>query len=233
MSPRVLLFFLILTFDVYAQQIGEINLVRPTQETQKIMAPDVGLDGCDSPRYTHSDGVIVNTERKSKLQLELTLPKRTFHPGEIVDSQVVLRNVGMDALVIPWSVDPQVAKRPGNVTQHEYEIGSFELELRGAGKMRIPLESESESNFLYSSELNSTSGLRVEPGQWITAKFRFVMEQKRILSVILPMKAGKMEISVQWRQTRHTWKRDGCSVQAGYYNYEYQTDAKPIGIEME
>jgi len=74
--------------------------------------------------------------------------------------------------------------------------------------------------------------LRVEPGQWITANLKFLLEEKQILSVLLPVKPGKAEIGVQWRQARYTWKRDGCAVQTGYFNYDYQQDTKAVGIEI-
>jgi hypothetical protein len=228
-----LLSWCLLTLSVaHCQQIGNADLIRPKPHSQEVQPQNLGLDGCDFPHYTNSDGVIVDTERRSKIKLELTLSKKTFRPGETVDGQVLMRNVGTDAIVIPWNPNSQLANRPSNVTQHEYEIGWFELELKGKGTLKIPLESESVSMFLYSSESDSRSTLRVEPGQWITAKLKFLLEEKQILSVLLPVKPGKAEIGVQWRQARYTWKRDGCAVQTGYFNYDYQQDTKAVGIEI-
>src|SRR5207245_7030281 len=108
----------------------------------------------------------------------------------------LMRNVGLDAVVIPWSSDPQVSKRQSGVVQHAYEMGWFELELTGVGKTKVPLESESESSLLYSSQSNSKSSLRIEPGQWVIAKFKFLLEERQNLSVLLPLKAGKAKINV-------------------------------------
>ena len=160
------------------------------------------------------------------------LSKETFERGEIIDGQILMQNVGLDAVVIPWSSDPQVSNRPSGAVQHEYEMGWFELELRGTGKIRVPLESESESSFLYSSDSNSKSSLRIESGQWVIAKFKFLVEEKQKLSAFLTLKTGKGEINARWRQARYTWQRDGCTVETGYFNYDYQEDAKPVSIEV-
>ena len=231
MKRKVLLFRMaMLSIDVYGQQIAEIDLVSyklPKYETQSM-----DLDGCSTPFYPHSDGVIVDTERRSKLKLELTLSKETVHRGEIVNAQILMQNVGLDAIVIPWSLDPEIRKHPSGTVQHEYELGWFELELKGRGKIRIPLESESESAFLNSSESNPQSRLRLEPGQWVTAKIRFVLKEKEKLSVLEPVKSGTNEISVRWRQARYTWRRDGCTIETGYFSYDYEQDTRPLGIEI-
>jgi len=230
MKRKALLFCLaVLCVDLRAQQIADVDLRHKPDKTKHESA-DIGLDGCDFPHYTHSDGVIVSTDRRSKLKVELMLSKETFERGEIIDGQVLVQNVGLDAIVIPWSSDPQISERPNGAVQYEYEMGWFELKLGGAAKIRV--ESESESSFLYSSELNSKSTLRIEPGQWLIAKVKFVLDEKQTSSVLTPLKRGKAEIGVQWRQARYTWHRDGCAVQTGYFNYDYQQDAKPISIEI-
>jgi len=40
-----------------------------------------------------------------------------------------MRNVGSEAVVIPWSVDPEILIPSPDAVQHEYELGWFELEL--------------------------------------------------------------------------------------------------------
>src|SRR5437660_6645393 len=94
MKNRVLLFCLmLLSIDVYGQQIAEIDLVAH-QPPKKLgtQISDMALAGCESPFYNHSDGAIVKTEARSKLRLELTLAKQAFHRGEIVDANVLMRN---------------------------------------------------------------------------------------------------------------------------------------------
>jgi|ERR1700674_240752 hypothetical protein len=233
MKRKTLLFCLaVFAVDLRAQQVAEIDLARHKPDKTEAQSVDVGLDGCGFPHYKNSDGVIVNADGRSKLKVELTLPKEQFERGEIADGQVLMQNVGPDAILIPWSSDPQVSNRPRGAIQHEYEVGWFELELKGAGNVSVPLESESESIFLYSSDSNSRSSLRIEPGQWVIAKFKFLLEEKQKLSVSLPLKPGKAEISVKWRQARYTWHRDGCAVETGYFNYDLHQDAKPVSIEI-
>ena len=233
MKKKALLFCLaVFTVDLRAQQIAEIDLARHKPDKTDAQSADVGLDGCDFPHYSNSDGVIVNTDRKSKLKVELTLPKEAFERGDLVDSQVLMQNLGLDAIVIPWNSDPQIRNRPRGAIQHEYEMGWFEIEWRGAGKVSVPLELESEATSLYSSDSKSQSSLRIEPGQWVIFKFKFLLEEKQKLSVLLPLKPGKAEIIVKWRQARYTWHRLGCAVETGYFNYDRYQDAKPVSIEI-
>src|SRR5882672_3648046 len=77
-------------------------------------------------------------------------------------------------------------------------------------RREVPLESGSQTFFLGSSESNPKGKLRLEPGQWITAKIRFAMDEKRNLSVLLQIQPGKPELRAHWRQARYTWHRDGA-----------------------
>jgi hypothetical protein len=38
--------------------------------------------------------------------------------------------------------------------------------------------------------------------------------------------------ATHWRQARYTWHRDGCTVETGYFSYDYQEDASPVSIEI-
>jgi len=215
MKRKVLLFCLAVTVDLSAQQIAEIDLARHKPEKIEAQSADVGLAGCDLPHYTNSDGVILNGDSRTSLKVELTLPKETFKPGEIVDGQLLMQNVGFGPIVIPWGSDPKVINRPRDALYHECERGWLDVELKGAAKLSVPLESESESTSLYSSEPVSFRILQIEPGQWVIVRFKFLLEEKRQLSASLPLKPGKAEISVEWRQARYTWQRDGCAVETG------------------
>jgi hypothetical protein len=232
-SRLFLLSWVMLSVSLHGQQVSEIDLVAHDVPNQVASAnSDTALTGCESPFYNHSDGAIVKAEGRPKLSLELALAKQTIHRGETVDGQVLLRNVGSEAVVIPWSVDPEIRKHPPDVAQHEYELGWFELELIAKNKQVVPLESESQIFSLGSSESDPESKLRLEPGQWVTAKIRFAIVEKRKLSVLLPIKPGQAEISAQWRQARYTWHRNGCTVETGYFSYDYQENARPVSIEI-
>jgi hypothetical protein len=232
-SRLLLLSWVMLSVFLYGQQVAQIDLVAHQIPEQVASAnSDTVLAGCESPSYKHSDGAILETEGRPKLTLEVALAKQIVHQGETVDAQVLMRNIGSEAVVIPWSVDPEIRKHSPDAVQHEYELGWFELELVAKNRRGVPLESESQTFFLGSSESNPQSKLRLEPGQWVTAKIRFAIDEKRHLSVLLPIKPGKAEVSAHWRQARYTWHRDGCTVETGYFSYDYQEDARPVSIEI-
>ena len=143
-----------------------------------------------------------------------------------------MHNVGRNVVVIPWSLDPEVRKRPRGAIQYEYELGWFELELKAKRRSPVPLESESYSVVLGSSKSNPESSLRLQPGQWVTAKIRFAIEEIRNSSIASPIKPGVAEIGAHWRQGLYTWDQDGCTLKTGYYKYAYEEATHPASIEI-
>jgi hypothetical protein len=232
-SKLLLPSWVMLSVFLHGQQVAQIDLVAHQIPKQVASAnSDTALAGCESPSYKHSDGAVLKTEGRPRLTLEVSPAKQIVHQGETVDAQVLMRNVGSEAVVIPWSVDPEIRKHLPDAVQHDYELGWFELELLAMNGRGVPLESESQTFPLGSSESNPQSKLRLEPGQWVTAKIRFAIDEKRNLSVLLPIKPGKAEVSAHWRQARYTWRRDGCTVETGYFSYDYKENASPVSIEI-
>ena len=233
-STILLCLVAVLSTRVHCQQIAELDLGRQPSDTADAREVNVMPAGCGVAPAVHGDGVIVNTgpNKGSKLKIEVTLPKNTFEHGETVQSSILIRNVGTDAIVIPWSLDSNVSIRPKDVSQFAYDMGWFELNLKDPGKKEVPLDAESQSHFLYGSVSAPGSSLRINPGEWVTLKLRFLLDQRRTSSVLVPIKTGDATIEVAWRQARFEWKADGCAVQTGYFTYQFQEDAKPIKIKV-
>jgi hypothetical protein len=65
---------------MYGQQIGELDLGRHQSDSAEVRQVKVMPVGCGVAPAVHGDGVIVNPDpnKKSKLKIELTLPKDTF-----------------------------------------------------------------------------------------------------------------------------------------------------------
>jgi hypothetical protein len=223
-----------LSTRIHCQQIGELDLGRQPRDPAEAREVNVMPVGCGVAPTVHGDGVIVNTDpdKRSKLKIELTLPKDKFKQGETVKSSILIQNVGTDAIVIPWSPDSNVSIRPKDVLSYAYDMGWLEPRLKGAGKIETPLESESQSHFLYSSVSTPGSSLSINPGEWVILKLRFLIDERRTSSVSVPIKTGDANIEVTWRQARFEWQADGCAVKTGYFSYEYQEDAKPIKIKV-
>lgn len=223
-----------LSIRIHCQQIGELNLGRQPHDPAEAREVNVMPVGCAEAPTVHGDGVIVNSDpnKRSKLKIELTLAKDTFKQGETVESSVLIQNVSADAIVIPWSLDSNVSIRPRDVSQYAYDMGWFEVKLKGAPKIEAPLESESQSHFLYGSVSTPNSSLTINPGEWVVLKLRFLIAQRRTSSVLVPIKTGDANIEVAWRQARFEWEADGCTVKTGYFSYDYQENAKPINIKV-
>jgi len=216
----LLLVLAILSADVRAQQVAEINLARPhAVGPDTYNDADIAPEGCESPHYKDSDGLIKH--RKSKFKVELALSKTSFERGETLQATILMKNIGSDAVVIPWVADSRLSIRPAGTVQYDYEVGWFDVELSTPQK-GVPLELKSVSTSLYSSPSVPESSLRIEPGQWVVVKFIFVIEKKRILSEGLPIDTGSAVIRAEWRQVRFTWRRHGCTVNMGYFNHRYQ-----------
>jgi len=226
-----LLLLAALSVGLRGQQIAEINLVRPKAIGPGSYNADVVPEGCRHPRYKDSQTVI--THRDSKLKIELVLSnKNEIDRNGTLQGTILMKNVGTGPVVIPWSSNPDVSKRPRDILRHEYEQGWFDAELTGSSKIKVPLETESVSMFLYSSPTVPGSTLTLEPGQWIVATASFVIAERRRCCERLPIETGKAAIKVEWRQVRYTWERSGCTVKTGYFNYGYQEDQNVVGVDV-
>jgi hypothetical protein len=232
MKNLVLLLFLsIPSTSLCGQQIAETDLARSTSSAPSIYDSDVVPEGCKSPHYTNSDGELGHPKLALSVELKL-LKEPKLRVAETVQAIVLLRNTGHETIEIPWNSDPLTQREASGIMRHEYEEGFFEIELHGLGKMSVPLEIESVSMPLYSALSVPGSSLRIEPGQWITAKLSFVLEEDRKLSVMLPIEAGSAELRAEWRQVRFTWNASGCEVRHRYYSHRYREERKAVGVEV-
>jgi len=151
--------------------------------------------------------------------------------GSKIESEIIMQNAGSATILLPWSTDPVTSKLVAGSSLNVYETGYFELELKKNG-LTIPLESESESGFLYGANWGPESTLRLEPGQWIVAKFNFRLAQRQKLSVLFKRDLGKGTINVTWRQIRFTSNWITCNHQTGYHPYIYSEDVKPLDVNI-
>lgn len=213
------------------QKIADIDLTQPPPSVRLHQAGIVPKE-CGAPEYVNSDGAIVSSKGRFQLIPQLMiLNGKTFRLGDRVKGEVLMRNIGPDAVEIPWTVDPQISIPRVGSLQHDYDLGRFEVEIKNQHAAGIRLESESVSSFLYSSPSPGTS-LRLEPGQWIVARFDFILEADYKSSVGRHLRSGKADIVLRWRQALDTWRRESCKIETGYYNYDYGAEAKPVFLSF-
>jgi|SRR5580704_2610515 hypothetical protein len=230
MRRTVVYLVVALSLNAHSQKIDEIDLTRPSP-AGPMLHSDVLPKECLSPEFTTSNGAIVTSVKHPSLEIQLTiLNEKAFAIGDRVKAEVVMKNVGDDPFDIPWTFDPNVVAPDANSLQNEYEEGWFEVELKG--KPPIRLESESVSGYLYGSLTKSGTTLHLEPGQWIVAKFDFLMEQDSKMSALFHIGAGANDVLAHWRQVKHGWRRDGCKMESSYYSYDYAEETKPASIKV-
>ena len=231
MKTSVVAWFVValVAHQLAAQEVARVDLTR-NKAVDLAEPSDNAPDGCAvaSAKGTQESIRIDN----AKLQLEMSVPAgTTFTWGSKVESEIRMRNVGSTTVLIPWTTDPVAGKLVAGSSLNVYERGYFEVELKKNG-LTIPLESESESGFLYGANWAPENTLRLEPGQWIVAKFNFRLEQQRTLSALFKRDPGKGTINVSWHQIRFTANWVACSHQTGYYPYIYTEDAKPLDVNI-
>jgi hypothetical protein len=172
---KTLGFLLLVTagWNVYGQKIADIdprNPRPPLDRSSKMWyRRSVELQNTSIP-----NGAVVSSKRRLQLNPKLAiLNGKTFSLGDRVRGEVLMRNTGPDAVEIPWTVDSQISTPELGSLQRDYDSGWFEVEIKDQHAPGIRLESESVSSFLYSSPSAPETSLRLEPGQWIVARFDF------------------------------------------------------------
>lgn len=141
----------------------------------------------------------------------------------------------ISALMRWKSLGPSIRKSAFRGSVHFNMItiwGGLKWKSKTSTRRGIRLESESVSSFLYSSPSAPGTSLRLEPGQWIVARFDFILEADYKSSVGRHLRSGKADIVLRWRQALDTWRREGCKIETGYYNYDYGAEAKPVFLSF-
>lgn len=216
----------------YGQKVADIDLTQHLPTSRLIQQSTLPKE-CEAPQFTNSDGAIVSQDGRPEVELQLNiLNGGAFAFGDRIRSQVVMRNIGTRAVEIPWTADPQIGSPRAGSLQHEYGLGWFEVGINRKDGSTIRLESESVSNFLYSSPSAPGTALRLEPGQWIVARFDFLLEQDRKLSSRPHLERGNTDLVIHWRQALHRWQRDNCKIETEYYSYDHKEETKPVRIEI-
>ncbi len=149
--------------------------------------------------------------------------------GEVVEAEIMLKNIDNADIVIPWVTDPNVVNRPLKATHHEHESAGLRIWIKDANGQNEFLRSLSIP--LYGSDAQAQSTLKLLSGQWVTIriKFQFVIGSEGPSRSLAP---GLAELRVEWWQGHFTWERNGCQVETGYSSYSsfYEQKTDPVKV---
>jgi hypothetical protein len=212
-----------------AQKIGEANLTLDAPPTTAQPSLPAECGGVPSG-YTNSDGYVLRQGSPLKLELNVeSLSNAKPALGDTVEAWITLKNVDETDIVIPWSTDPNVAKRPPAATHHEYESAWLWIRIKDASGQQELLKSISLP--LYSSAALPQTAFKLSPGQWVSMriKFRFLVDEDRPSRSLT---SGPAEVRIEWRQGNFSWERTGCDIKTGYFSYSgfYEQKTRPIKI---
>lgn len=161
-----------------------------------------------------ADGVIL-PEDKEPREISLAITKLSDENptvGSEVVAEIQLRNIGKNPINIPWSTDPSVIKKGQDPDHLKWEQGGFEMRLRDWRNEGFVLKSPELP--LYGSKFSPESQLTLQPGEWVTARMNFEIEDR-----YFGTPEGESRLSVEWEQASRTWARSKCGATTGWFDY--------------
>jgi hypothetical protein len=221
---------------VQAQQIASTDLTHPPSYLPNANTAQEKIDypnGCKIMATGYADGEIVmqNSEpRKIKVEL-ISISTATLAKGADITGTVKLQNTGSEQIEIPWSTDDRTAHLRQDSYNRAWEVGKFEVKLKG--KDNYSAELKSTSAILFSSSFVTGSTLIVKPKEWTTAQISFKVEEQN--PAYEKIEEGPSELVVEWAQISRTEKVEDCNLMQGFYPYagSYQQSNPPTAVKVE
>ena len=226
---------LVLATSSHAQQIAStdlahsvVTIVGPHQEQNK----DEFATNCGKSGVGFADGVVTDDDHKPRrIEVELVPVSDTrLVIGTNVEATIRLKNVGTEAIQIPWSTDFRTTQDGQDPKMRSWDVGWFQLELKST-ETNNNAELKSTSQNLFASKLLSGSSLTIRSGEWITAQISSKVEAQN--PTFEHVKEGSAELSVEWSQTARARRVEDCGVTLGYFTYTYQQDNPSVIVKVE
>jgi hypothetical protein len=200
-------FLCILAVSPEAQQIGSVDLTRPSDVQKRSeshekttllngcekLADGIIADGWVKPENERPRDIVVKVVRASDMKPAL---------GSELEAEVELQNNDERPIQIPWSIDFSLIENGQDPEHLEWEGGTFEFMLRAPEGTQIRLESL--TNWLYGSRFSAGSLLTIPPGDSITAKVKFRIEDKYAIPPER-LKEGEWQLLAEWHQVGRSW----------------------------
>lgn len=151
--------------------------------------------------------------------------------GSDVEAVVDLKNSDSQPTVIPWSTNQGVIEQNQSPDNLQWETGTFVFLLRNEQGQRVRLKSL--TSWLHSSKFASGSQRTIQPGQQVSARVRFRIEDLYKTDPLL-LKEGKWQLSAAWVQVDRTARVKECAESNGFFHYDhfYHQENLPMTIQI-
>jgi hypothetical protein len=222
-------FFLFLTSNASAQQIGSVDLTRPPKRVdlpngcKRLLAGIIG-DGWPEPED--------HVPRNIMVEVVSVKDTKPILGNELV-AEVHLQNSGTQSIKIPWSNEFSSVVKDQSPDTWSWDQATFEFMLKDQQGHKVRLKSLTEA--LYGSKSADGSELAVKPGESITASVKFALIDEFPIPP-LRLKEGEWQLSAKWIQTGRTSSvSKNCTEASGYFHYDryYQQQSPGIAIQVK
>ena len=216
----------------FSQQIASVDLTQKLESTQPTERQKVTPlpQACAEPTGGVFDGVVLPEDKRPReISVEFT-NLRDVNPqvGSDVVADIRLRNIDSKPINIPWSTDPSVIEKGQSPDHLEWEQGGFEVRLKDHRNNGFVLKSLDMP--LYGSKFSPGSQLTIQPGEWVSARMNFKIEDR-----YFGTPEGESRLSVEWEQASRTWTRSKCGVTTGWFGYNrgfYKQERPSVTIQV-
>src|ERR1700735_239155 len=223
---------LLLANHAFPQQIASVDLTQRLESTQPTERQKVTplAEACAEPTGGVFDGVVLpDDKRPREISVEFTnLSSVNPQVGSEVVADIRLRNIDKKPINIPWSTDPSVIEKGQSPDHLEWEQGGFEVRLKDHRNNGFVLKSLDMP--LYGSKFSPGSQLTIQPGEWVSARMNFKIEDR-----YFGTPEGESRLSVEWEQASRTWTRSKCGVTTGWFGYNrgfYKQERPSVTIQV-
>lgn len=212
-----------------ARELGARTTV--TEESQKEEKPSA--PGCENLRPgIIADGLIEPQDGQLRDILVEVIGLNDSRPriGAEIEADVRLKNIGRQAVQIPWSSDPRVIDVGQGPSQFLWDAGTFEFLLEND---EDSLRLVSSTDWLYGTEFAKGSKITLNSEDSVRIKIAFKLANK-----YFPedgrLHLGDWHLRVAWHQVQRNQTVKDCTIDNAYFSYRrfYRQRNVPVTIHV-
>ena len=176
-----------------------------------------------------STSVLIGDPPSSSLSVSVAdLDTTHLRGGKSVTAVLHIQNVGKDALLLPWAVDPELIERPDIKGEFRYfEVGLYAALTQPGhqGYFHAPVQ-------LYGAPDVSGTMLELRPLNWAQFRIRFPLECKPSPNVCNHLTSGPALLSFHLNESEDTVTYSKCSIASGSTRV-HSVSSQPVKVDVE